>query len=163
MHILRDNFLFFLLSVFIILVDQFTKYMAVVFYSELIHGIEIFSFLNLVFVTNKGISFGLLSNLNISYFLGLISLAISMVLIFWLAKSCKAYEKFTLSLILGGALGNVFDRIFYKAVPDFIDFHIGDFHWFIFNIADVFITLGVFFMILSEFIGNNNVKDYEKF
>ena len=66
-------------------------------------------------------------------------------------------------MILGGALGNVFDRIYYKAVPDFIDFHIGDFHWFIFNIADVFITLGVFFMILSEFIGNNNVKDYEKF
>lgn len=148
MHILRDNFLFFLLSVFIILVDQFTKYMAVVFYAELIHGIEIFSFLNLVFVTNKGISFGLLSNLNISYFLGLISLAISMVLIFWLAKSCKAYEKFTLSLILGGALGNGIDRIYQSYVIDFIDFHYKGFHWPAFNVADASITIGVIIFII---------------
>ena len=62
-------------------------------------------------------------------------------------------------MILGGAFGNIFDRIIYKAVPDFIDFHIGDFHWFIFNVADIFITLGVIFMIILEFIdnGNNNV------
>ena len=58
-------------------------------------------------------------------------------------------------MILGGAIGNVFDRIFYNAVPDFIDLHIGNFHWFIFNVADVFITLGVIFMILFEFAGNN--------
>ena len=76
MHILKDNYLFFLLSVFIIFVDQLTKYIAVIFYTELVHGIEIFSCLNLVFVTNKGISFGLLSNLNISFFLGLISLVV---------------------------------------------------------------------------------------
>ena len=65
-------------------------------------------------------------------------------------------------MILGGALGNVFDRIFYKAVPDFIDIHIGNFHWFIFNVADIFITLGVIFMILFEFIDNNKKKNYEK-
>ena len=69
-------------------------------------------------------------------------------------------KKYALLMILGGALGNIFDRIIYKAVPDFIDFHIGDFHWFIFNVADIFITLGVIFMIILEFIdnGNNNVK-----
>ena len=61
-------------------------------------------------------------------------------------------------MILGGALGNVFDRIFYKAVPDFIDFHIGNFHWFIFNVADIFITLGVIFMIFFEFIDNKKKK-----
>ena len=61
-------------------------------------------------------------------------------------------------MILGGALGNVFDRIFYKAVPDFIDFHVGEFHWFIFNFADIFITIGVFYMILSEFIDKNPRK-----
>ena len=55
-------------------------------------------------------------------------------------------------MISGGALGNLFDRIFYRAVPDFIDLHINNFHWFIFNIADIFITIGVFLMILSEFI-----------
>mgnify|MGYP001391641118 CR=1 FL=1 len=57
-------------------------------------------------------------------------------------------------LILGGALGNVFDRILYKSVPDFIDFHIGDFHWFIFNIADIFITIGVIFMVMLEIFEN---------
>ena len=67
-------------------------------------------------------------------------------------------------MIFGGAIGNLYDRIVFKAVPDFIDFHIGDFHWFIFNVADIFITLGVIFMILLEFIdnGNNNVNKQEK-
>ena len=64
-------------------------------------------------------------------------------------------------MILGGAIGNFYDRIIYKAVPDFIDFHIGEFHWFIFNLADIFITLGVIFMISLEFIGINN-KNHEK-
>ena len=66
----------------------------------------------------------------------------------------KGLKKFSLLLILGGALGNVFDRIFYKAVPDFIDFHIADFHWFIFNIADIFITIGVISMVVLEIFGN---------
>ena len=72
-------------------------------------------------------------------------------------------KKYALIAILGGAIGNFYDRIYYRAVPDFIDFHLGGFHWFIFNFADVFISLGVIFMILMEFIGNNrnNVK-YEK-
>ena len=63
-------------------------------------------------------------------------------------------RKFSLLIILGGALGNIFDRIFYKAVPDFIDFHIGNFHWFIFNIADIFITIGVIFMVILEIFMN---------
>ena len=62
----------------------------------------------------------------------------------------EGLKKYSLLMILGGALGNVFDRIFTKAVPDFIDFHIGNFHWFIFNVADIFITIGVIFMILIE-------------
>ena len=64
-------------------------------------------------------------------------------------------KKYYLLMILGGAVGNFYDRIFYKSVPDFIDFHIGDFHWFIFNVADIFITLGVFFMIFLELTANN--------
>ena len=70
----------------------------------------------------------------------------------------KSYgkKKIGLIMILGGALGNVFDRILYKAVPDFIDFHIGNFHWFIFNLADIFITLGVIFMILLEITDKTN-------
>ena len=65
-------------------------------------------------------------------------------------------------MILGGAIGNLYDRVFFRAVPDFIDFHIGEFHWFVFNIADIFITVGVIFMILLELIDNNKNKDYEK-
>ena len=65
-------------------------------------------------------------------------------------------------MIFGGAIGNLFDRIFFKAVPDFIDFHIGQFHWFVFNLADIFITIGVIFMILLELIGNSKKNDYEK-
>ena len=71
-------------------------------------------------------------------------------------------KKYALIMILGGAIGNLYDRIFFRAVPDFIDFHIGEFHWFVFNIADIFITLGVIFMILLELIDNNKNKDYEK-
>ena len=71
-------------------------------------------------------------------------------------------KKYSLIMILGGAIGNLYDRIFFRAVPDFIDFHIGEFHWFVFNIADIFITVGVIFMILFELIDNNKNKDYEK-
>ena len=60
------------------------------------------------------------------------------------------FKKYSLLMILGGALGNVFDRLYYKAVPDFIDFHIGNFHWFIFNVADIFITIGILFMVIIE-------------
>ena len=67
-------------------------------------------------------------------------------------------KKYSLIMIFGGAIGNLYDRIVFRAVPDFIDFHVGNFHWFIFNLADVFITLGVFFMILFEFAGNNKKK-----
>ena len=75
----------------------------------------------------------------------------------------KSYgiKKYSLLMILGGALGNVYDRIFYGAVPDFIDFHIGNFHWFIFNVADIFITLGIIFMIILEIKDTNKEKNYE--
>ena len=65
-------------------------------------------------------------------------------------------------MIFGGALGNLYDRVFFKAVPDFIDFHIGNFHWFIFNVADIFISLGVFFMILFEFVGNSKKESEDE-
>ena len=64
-------------------------------------------------------------------------------------------KKIALMMILGGALGNVIDRILYKAVPDFIDFHVGNFHWFIFNVSDIFITLGVIWMVILELIDNS--------
>ena len=126
-------------------------------------GSEIFSskYLNISLIWNEGIAFGLLSfdqdNLyNILTFL----IILIIFFIFIMILKSSGFKKYALLMILGGAFGNIFDRITYKAVPDFIDFHVGDFHWFIFNVADIFITLGVVFMILLEFIdnGNNNVN-----
>ena len=77
------------------------------------------------------------------------------IFIIFLIRNSDLISRYALLLVLGGALGNFFDRLFYKAVPDFIDFHVGNFHWFIFNIADIFITVGVLFLIFIEIIGNN--------
>ena len=70
----------------------------------------------------------------------------------------NGYKKYLLLIILGGALGNFFDRIVYKAVPDFIDFHVGNFHWFIFNVADIFISIGIILLIILELTANNKEK-----
>ena len=75
-----------------------------------------------------------------------------------MALKSYGFKKYSLLMILGGALGNVYDRIFYGAVPDFIDFHIGNFHWFIFNVADIFITLGIIFMVMLEIKDTNKEK-----
>ena len=160
------NFIINLSSVLLIfLLDRISK-IYVIYLDKKFLGSEIFSseFLNITLIWNEGIAFGLFS-FDEKYLYNILTLFIVIIIliIFFMLIKSKGFKKYSLLMILGGALGNVFDRIFYKAVPDFIDFHISDFHWFIFNFADVFITLGVFFMILSEFIGNNNVKDYEKF
>ena len=126
-------------------------------------GSEIFSskYVNISLIWNEGIAFGLLSfdQENLYNILTLLIILIIFFIFVMIIKS-SGIKKYALLMILGGALGNIFDRIIYKAVPDFIDFHIGDFHWFIFNVADIFITLGVVSMILLEFIdnGNNNVN-----
>ena len=81
---------------------------------------------------------------------------IILVLFYFLLFKSKINEKIFFSFIIGGAIGNLYDRIVYKAVPDFIDLHIKDFHWFTFNIADIFISLGIIFMILNELVYKKN-------
>ena len=146
------------LSIF--LIDRLSK-IYVIYLDEKLIGSEILStkFLNINLIWNEGIAFGLFSFTEKTFynFLTMIILIIILVISFMTFKS-KGLKKYSLLMILGGALGNVYDRIFNNAVPDFIDFHIENFHWFIFNVADIFITLGVIFMILSELIGNNNIK-----
>src|SRR6056300_389635 len=121
-------------------------------------GSDIFNstYLNIVLIWNKGIAFGLLS-FNESYLYNIISLIISIIIVVLVVMSLKnkGFKRYSLLMILGGALGNLHDRIFSNAVPDFIDFHVGNFHWFIFNVADIFICLGIFCMILVELIDNN--------
>ena len=120
--------------------------------------------MNLTKVFYEGIAFGLLSfNEKIFYNLLTFIILIIILIIFFMVIKSYGLKKYSLLMILGGALGNVYDRIFYGAVPDFIDFHIGNFHWFIFNVADIFITLGVIFMIIIEITGNNKNKKHEIF
>jgi signal peptidase II len=118
-------------------------------------GSDIFNsaYLNIVLIWNKGIAFGLLS-FNESYLYNIISSIIAIIIIVLVIMSLKSqgFKRYSLLMIVGGALGNLHDRIFFNAVPDFIDFHIGNFHWFIFNVSDIFITLGVVSMIIVELI-----------
>ncbi len=163
---LRKNAITNLLLVFsIFLFDRLSK-IYVIYLDKKFSGSEIFSakFLNIHLFWNEGIAFGLFSfNEKFSYnFLSSIIFLIILIVFFWIIKS-EGLKKYSLLMIFSGALGNFYDRIYYNAVPDFIDFHVGNFHWFVFNIADVFITIGVFFMILFEFIDNNkNKNSHEK-
>ncbi len=114
---------------------------------------KIFSskFLNIHLVWNEGIAFGLFSFDQNSMYNTLTAIILLVILIiFFMITESTGFKRISLLMILGGALGNAFDRVFTKAVPDFIDFHIGEFHWFIFNVSDIFITLGVIFMIIIE-------------
>ena len=124
-------------------------------------GSDIFNsaYLNIVLIWNKGIAFGLLS-FSESYLYNIISLIIAIVIIVLIIMSLKSqgFKRYSLLMIVGGALGNLHDRFFFNAVPDFIDFHIGNFHWFIFNVSDIFITLGVISMIVLELADNRIEK-----
>tara|TARA_B100000035_G_scaffold315181_1_gene334289 strand:+ start:105 stop:614 length:510 start_codon:yes stop_codon:yes gene_type:complete len=150
----------------IFLIDRISK-IYVIKLDNNFNGAEIFSsnFLNIYLIWNEGIAFGLLSmaDSELYNFISILISVIILVIIFMIFRA-EGIKKFALLMILGGAIGNLYDRIIFGAVPDFIDFHIGNFHWFIFNFADVFITVGVFFMILIEFAGNNKDKSgHEKF
>ena len=126
-------------------------------------GSDIFNstYLNIVLIWNKGIAFGLLS-FNEDYLYNILSVIISMIVVVLVIMSIKSrgFKRYSLLMVIGGALGNLHDRIFFKAVPDFIDFHIGSFHWFIFNVSDIFITFGIIFLIVLE-ISSNKEEKYE--
>jgi len=120
----------------------------------------IYPFLNIYLVWNTGIGFGLASlEADFTYHLLTAVIAIiNFILIIFLIKTRGVYE-YLIAIILGGSLGNLFDRLYYFAVPDFIDFHLGNFHWFIFNIADIFITLGIIGLILTELIKKEKISN----
>ena len=148
------------LVLLIFLLDRLSK-IYVIYLDKKFPGSEIFSskYLNINLIWNDGIAFGLLSfNQNSLYNLISFLIFLIIIIIFFMILKSERLKKYSLLMILGGALGNFFDRVFYKSVPDFIDLHIGNFHWFIFNIADIFITLGVIFMIFLEFTDMNDKK-----
>ena len=155
---LNKSFLINISFIFLIfLLDRVSKIYVINLDKKLL-GSEIFSskYLNINLIWNEGIAFGLLSfdQENLYNLLTLLIILIILIIFLMILKS-SGLKKIALMMILGGALGNVIDRILYKAVPDFIDFHVGNFHWFIFNVSDIFITLGVIWMVILELIDNS--------
>lgn len=150
----NKNFYIYLFFVFFIFIsDRLSKIYII---NESLENIDNFilrsTYLNIRLIWNEGIAFGLLSfdDKDLYNVLSFLILIIIFSIIYMIFNS-NGLKKFSLMLILGGALGNFYDRLAYGAVPDFIDFHINDFHWFIFNIADIFITFGVILLIFLEF------------
>ena len=154
------NFLI-ILSIFGL--DRFSKaYVISINEKSLSTDLFVSKYLNINLIYNEGIAFGLLSfeENHIYQILTTIIFIIIIILFFMIfSVKTKKYEKIGLILIVGGALGNFYDRIIYNAVPDFIDLHIGNFHWFIFNIADIFITIGVLWLIFLETISKKKVNN----
>jgi len=151
--IFKKENIYFLFFIFIIFsLDRYSKNLIL----DLLENekyIFINNYLNLNLVFNTGIGFGLFS-LNAGIYYNTLSILIFLIILIlvYLMFESKTIEKIFFSLIIGGAIGNLYDRIIYKAVPDFIDFHIKDFHWFTFNIADIFISLGIICMIINELL-----------
>ena len=159
---LTKNFyinLFIIFSIFII--DRISKIFVINFNIEN-SSTELYvsKFLNINLIWNEGIAFGLLSFNEKIYYNALTILIIFVTLIiFWMILKSQRLERFAFMMIFGGSLGNIFDRLLYSAVPDFIDFHIKSFHWFIFNVADIFITLGIIIMIMTEFFNKKQTSN----
>ena len=156
----KNFFINFSLILSIFLLDRISK-IYVIYLDKKFLGSEIFSskFLNINLIWNEGSAFGLLNfEKNHLYNLLTVLIFIIIIAIIFMTINTQGLRKYSLLMILGGALGNVFDRIIYKRVPDFIDFHVGDFHWFIFNVSDIFITIGVILMIFFEIIGKPKIN-----
>ena len=158
---LKKIILNFILVLTIFLADRFSK-IYILKIAELESTVDIYltSYLNFYLIWNKGIAFGLFS-FNEGFIYNIITIMIIIITIIVLIMIFKVdgFKKFSLLFVFGGSLGNLFDRIYYTAVPDFIDFHIKDFHWFIFNVADIFITLGIICLIFAEIFLNNKKND----
>ena len=156
----KVNFKKTLSNVIIILLIFFTDRFSKIYIlqiAELENKVDIYlsPFLNFYLIWNKGVAFGLFSfNDEVIYnFITLIIIIIIMVILFMLIKS-TGFQRYSLLMVFGGSLGNLYDRINFLGVPDFIDFHVGSFHWFIFNVADIFITIGVICLIYAEIFLN---------
>ena len=149
----------FLIIFSIFFIDQVSKHYIINIFKFQNEAIYLSSFLNLQLIWNEGIAFGLLSFENDLYYNSITFVIIIVILILlFLIKNDDQYSYFY-SIIVGGALGNLIDRIRYSSVPDFIDFHISNFHWFVFNIADIFVSLGVICLIVAEIFFNKNVNE----
>ena len=154
---LKKFLIYSLIIILIFLLDRLSK-LYILNLAETKSSVDIYinSFLNFYLIWNKGIAFGILSfEENFIYnLITILILIINLIIIIMIIRS-EDYKVYFWISILGGSFGNLFDRIYYSAVPDFIDFHINNFHWFVFNVADIFISTGVICLIFDEIFFNN--------
>ncbi len=152
--LVKNNFYFLLIISLIFFLDRYTKIFVLNNLSDNLYYLN--DFINFDLVWNTGIGFGLFSsNSEIVYnFISTIIGIVIIALVYFLTVS-NIFDKIIFSIIIGGALGNFYDRIVFKAVPDFIDLHYNNFHWFVFNIADIFITIGVMCYVVKNISKNN--------
>ena len=162
---IKDNYkkyiIYLLIFTIIFALDRITK-IYILHLAEINNTLDIYitSFLNLYLIWNKGIAFGLLSfDKNIVYNFITFFIAFVTLIILIIALKSSDFKGYLFIIIFSGSIGNLFDRLYFSAVPDFIDFHINDFHWFIFNVADIFISLGVICLIFVEIFINKEVND----
>ena len=146
----KENIYYILFIIIVFLLDRFSKLKIITGFSESTYYVN--DYINLNLIWNIGIGFGLLST-NSSLLYNLVTALIGSVIIFliYIFMTSTKMDKFIYSIIIGGALGNFYDRLVYKAVPDFVDIHYGNFHWFTFNVADIFISIGIITFILRNF------------
>ena len=148
----KKNIIYIFIFILIFSIDRFSK-LYILNLAEMNDALNLYvaSFLNFYLIWNKGIAFGLFSfDQNFIYnFITFLITTITIIVLIIAIKS-RDYKGYFFISIFSGSVGNLYDRIYYSAVPDFIDFHLNDFHWFIFNVADIFISLGVVCLIFVE-------------
>ena len=159
---MNKNFFYYsIVVIFVFLLDRISK-IYILNLAETEQSVDIYlsSYLNLYLIWNTGVGFGILSS-NQDFFYNSITFIIILINIFILFMLFKYndYRVYFLLIVLGGSLGNLYDRIQYKAVPDFIDLHYESFHWFVFNVADIFISLGIACLIFAEVFFNKGSND----
>tara|TARA_B100000963_G_scaffold105044_1_gene90998 strand:+ start:5149 stop:5652 length:504 start_codon:yes stop_codon:yes gene_type:complete len=151
---IKENIYFYIFVIFIFFLDRFAKLKIVNNFNESTYYVN--DFVNLNLIWNIGVGFGLLSTDSVlMYNLTTLLIGLVIIILIYLFTKSKKIEKFIYSIIIGGALGNFYDRLIYKAVPDFIDLHYNNFHWFTFNVADIFITIGIILLLFKELLIKN--------
>ena len=157
---LKNFFLNFIILITIFLIDRISKFY-VLKLAEVEGSVDIYitPYLNLFLIWNKGVAFGLFeANGSMIYNAITVMIAFIVIVILFMMWKNDNIQRYFLALVAGGALGNFYDRVVYTAVPDFIDLHFHGFHWFVFNVADIFISIGVFCLIFVE-VFNNNISN----
>ena len=150
----KENIFIFLIILFCVFLDRYTKNEVIINFSENVFFIN--NFINIDLIWNTGIGFGFLSTES-SLIYNLVSVLVGVVIVIlcYFTIISEVTDKLIYAIIIGGAIGNFYDRLIFNAVPDFIDLHYDRYHWFTFNVADIFITLGIIIFLINEFLKIN--------